>query len=78
MAPTKDEWSGDGVDKWIQFYDIDSLTVKGDGRFDGQGSSWWDKDCHKHCKRPTVTCYYYYYFLLTFLLFFNYYYGLNL
>ncbi|XP_022979578.1 probable polygalacturonase At3g15720 [Cucurbita maxima] len=54
MAPSKDEWSNDGVDKWIQFYDIDSLTVKGDGRFDGQGSSWWDKDCHKHCKRPTA------------------------
>ncbi|KAG6582328.1 putative polygalacturonase, partial [Cucurbita argyrosperma subsp. sororia] len=36
MAPSKDEWSSDGVDKWIQFYDIDSLTVKGDGQFDGQ------------------------------------------
>lgn len=54
MAPSKDEWPSDGEDKWVQFYNIDSLTVQGDGRFNGQGSSWWNKDCHNHCNRPTV------------------------
>ncbi|KAG6576845.1 Receptor-like protein EIX2, partial [Cucurbita argyrosperma subsp. sororia] len=54
MAPSKDEWPSDGEDKWVQFYDVDSLTVQGDGRFNGQGSSWWNKDCHNHCNRPTA------------------------
>ncbi|KAG7014865.1 putative polygalacturonase, partial [Cucurbita argyrosperma subsp. argyrosperma] len=27
MAPSKDEWPSDGEDKWVQFYDVDSLTA---------------------------------------------------
>ncbi|XP_038888676.1 probable polygalacturonase At3g15720 [Benincasa hispida] len=54
MAPSKDEWPSDGADKWVQFYDIEGLNLKGAGKFDGQGSLWW-KDCdRKHCKRPTA------------------------
>lgn len=52
MAPSKDAWPSDN-DKWIQFVDIDGLTINGGGKMNGQGSLWW-KGCEEHCDHPTV------------------------
>ncbi|XP_022985111.1 probable polygalacturonase At3g15720 [Cucurbita maxima] len=52
MAPSKDAWPSDN-DKWIQFVDIDGLTINGGGKMNGQGSLWW-KGCEEHCDHPTA------------------------
>ncbi|XP_038888688.1 probable polygalacturonase At3g15720 [Benincasa hispida] len=53
VAPKKGAWPTDKKDKWIEFHDIDGLTINGGGQIDGQGSSWWE-DCETHCERPTA------------------------
>ncbi|CAK9325049.1 unnamed protein product [Citrullus colocynthis] len=55
LAPKKDKWPSDiGVDKWVEFVDVEGLNLKGGGKFDGQGSLWWENCVHKHCKRPAT------------------------
>lgn len=54
MAPSKDEWPSDSEDKWVHFFNIEGLNLKGGGQFDGEGSFWWKHCYHKQCKRPTV------------------------
>ncbi|KAL2329378.1 hypothetical protein Fmac_022805 [Flemingia macrophylla] len=45
VAPSSiEEWNGH-KDTWIEFNDIDGLTIYGGGKFDGRGSVWW-KSCN--------------------------------
>ncbi|KAG9441634.1 hypothetical protein H6P81_017488 [Aristolochia fimbriata] len=43
IAPTRDAFKG--WKSWITFYKVDGLTVTGTGTIDGQGSSWWPRNC---------------------------------
>ncbi|MCL7050018.1 hypothetical protein MKW94_015666, partial [Papaver nudicaule] len=43
IAPTKSSWDGD-KDYWIQFSDVNGLSINGSGSIDGQGSDWWDDE----------------------------------
>lgn len=48
-------WRSD-KEKWVQFSDVDGLTISGGGLgvIDGKGSDWW-KACDKSdCDRPAV------------------------
>ncbi|XP_068639599.1 probable polygalacturonase At3g15720 [Aristolochia californica] len=38
---------------WITFFVVDSLTITGSGQMDGQGSSWWPREC---LERPLQPC----------------------
>ncbi|MCL7042761.1 hypothetical protein MKW94_010818 [Papaver nudicaule] len=42
VAPKKGQWGGARTDRWIQFYNVNGLTINGSGQIDGQGSTWWD------------------------------------
>ncbi|XP_068639600.1 probable polygalacturonase At3g15720 [Aristolochia californica] len=43
VAPPRGRISN--VKSWITFYSVDSLTIIGSGHLDGQGYSWWPKEC---------------------------------
>lgn len=49
------KWPGNDKDKWIQFSNINGLSVNGDGLIDGQGAPWWDCYDKNKCERPTVS-----------------------
>ncbi|CAN0901948.1 Probable polygalacturonase At3g15720 [Linum grandiflorum] len=42
IAPGSVNTYGDDKRRWIQFSDVNGLTVQGGGTLDGQGSIWWD------------------------------------
>jgi hypothetical protein len=42
VAPTDIRlWNGENKHYWLQFKDVNGLTVEGWGSLDGQGASWW-------------------------------------
>ncbi|KAI3995834.1 hypothetical protein MKX01_020369 [Papaver californicum] len=41
IAPVRDGWAGRPTDRWIEFNNVDRLTIYGSGQIDGQGSTWW-------------------------------------
>ena len=49
IAPQSTSWADDTLDTWIQFSGVDNLILDGDGKFDGQGSIWWQS-----CKKKTI------------------------
>ncbi|XP_048612952.1 probable polygalacturonase At3g15720 isoform X2 [Brassica napus] len=49
VASSRGKWKGD-KNQWILFSDIEGLVVDGNGKINGQGSSWWE---HKGSSRPT-------------------------
>ncbi|KAI4376627.1 hypothetical protein MLD38_014369 [Melastoma candidum] len=62
VAPEEpSEWGCSVCHTWIEFEQVDGLTIQGSGSFNGQGAGWWRKsfcddvgdikDCHK---KPTV------------------------
>ncbi|KAL8472413.1 hypothetical protein ACS0TY_029571 [Phlomoides rotata] len=60
IAPAKTAWSGNQIEAWIIFSYVNGLVVKGNGVFDGLGSSWWPATpCYQDrakgviCKGPT-------------------------
>ncbi|KOM58511.1 hypothetical protein LR48_Vigan11g154500 [Vigna angularis] len=51
IAPSMNEWVGDSS-TWIQIFNVNGLTIDGDGGIiDGNGSTWWET-CIT-CRRPT-------------------------
>eukprot|EP01018_Ginkgo_biloba_P014836 Gb_33196 [translate_table: standard] len=38
----KSLWNGEDSNYWLQFKDVNRLTVEGGGSLDGQGASWWE------------------------------------
>ncbi|XP_068646261.1 probable polygalacturonase At3g15720 [Aristolochia californica] len=59
VAPPKGSLSS--TKAWITFYLVNSLTVTGSGQMDGQGYSWWPRECfekpegcHIALDRPTL------------------------
>ncbi|XWS13444.1 hypothetical protein CRYUN_Cryun36dG0037700 [Craigia yunnanensis] len=49
IAPQSTSWADDALDTWIQFSGVDNLILDGDGKFDGEGSIWWQS-----CKKKTI------------------------
>ena len=42
IAPTSSGAWGSGLLQWIDFTKLESITIRGKGIIDGQGSVWWD------------------------------------
>ncbi|CAI0392561.1 unnamed protein product [Linum tenue] len=56
VAPgSMNAWDDNNKEKWIQFMQVNGLTIYGGGQIDGQGKIWWDY-CQedKSCPRPSV------------------------
>ncbi|XP_068646748.1 probable polygalacturonase At3g15720 isoform X2 [Aristolochia californica] len=51
VAPARGRLAGTA--SWITFFVVDSLTITGGGQMDGQGYSWWPKEC---LERPFKPC----------------------
>ncbi|XVF65132.1 hypothetical protein PTKIN_Ptkin09bG0222200 [Pterospermum kingtungense] len=49
IAPRSTSWADSALDDWIRFSDVQNLIVDGGGKFDGQGSIWWQP-----CKKNTL------------------------
>ncbi|KAL6996553.1 Glycosidase [Sarracenia purpurea var. burkii] len=43
VAPDKAAWTGQNLQDWLVFLNLDGLIVDGSGLIDGHGSSWWDQ-----------------------------------
>lgn len=38
-------WEGHHINTWLVFSNVNGLVVNGGGQIDGQGSSWWSRNC---------------------------------
>lgn len=41
IAPTNPTVWGSGLLQWLEFKNLNGISVKGKGTIDGQGSVWW-------------------------------------
>lgn len=50
MAPNgPDCWpSSDSLQQWLVFYQLDDMTLTGNGTIEGNGEQWWDLPCKPH------------------------------
>lgn len=49
IAPTDNSvWKGDSNLYWLEFTNVDGLTISGGGSLDGNGASWWNNVCSKN------------------------------
>ena len=44
IAPTSSEAWGSGTLQWLEFSKLNTITIRGKGVIDGQGSVWWNND----------------------------------
>ena len=42
IAPTSPAAWGSGTLQWIEFTELNKITIRGKGVIDGQGSVWWN------------------------------------
>jgi polygalacturonase len=55
VAPTDIRlWNGANKGYWLQFRNVNGLTVEGGGSLDGQGASWWT--CKKN-QQVRICCF---------------------
>ncbi|KAJ0522570.1 putative endo-polygalacturonase [Helianthus annuus] len=54
-SPRKGDWMSNHADSWLQFSNVNGLTVNGKGRIDGLGPMWWKNPCISP-PPPGVTC----------------------
>ena len=47
-------WAGHALQNWIEFSNINGLTLKGNGIIDGNGAIWW-RQAYRYQLRPTVS-----------------------
>ncbi|CAL5361489.1 unnamed protein product [Camellia sinensis] len=43
VAPDIIAWTGQNLNNWLIFSNVNGLTVSRNGQIDGQGSNWWDQ-----------------------------------
>ncbi|KAE9611156.1 putative polygalacturonase [Lupinus albus] len=55
VAPNMDQWGKDKI-RLIRISNVKSLKIDGEGKIEGNGSSWWQK-C-RNCKRPRLLEFY--------------------
>ncbi|RWR72668.1 Polygalacturonase [Cinnamomum micranthum f. kanehirae] len=46
------DWVGHNRKRWIEFEDINDLTVEGGGTINGNGETWWDSSCKRKKSLP--------------------------